>query len=126
MPLYPAEGETLQENLSLAVQLQRALFAAGIRVVLPQIGFCLAVQQPEPKEWNFGQAVAIDVLHRCDGLILAGRRLSTAMETEREVAAMGSLKVMDVVSLCDAAVVEAVNVTECLSELEENTTEVLA
>jgi hypothetical protein len=124
-PLYPVDNETLPANLAGNVAVQRALLQAGIRTVSPQVGFCLMVTQPEPREWNFSLTVALDVLSRCDGLILAGNRLSSTMETERDVAAMGGLKVLDLILLDLVAVVEAVNVTECLAEMEENTTEVL-
>jgi hypothetical protein len=124
MPLYPTDGETLSGNVDLAVQLQHALLRSGIRAVLPQLG--LVAEWPEPTMQKFCRAVSLDLLNRCDGLILAGRRLCSDMETEKEVAAMGDLKIMDLVGMSDAVVVEAVNVVECLSEMEENTTEVLA
>jgi hypothetical protein len=122
MPLYPLMGETLSANVDRAVQLQHALLRSGIRAVLPQLG--LVAEWPEPAMQRFSCAVSLEVLKRCDGLVLAGHRLSPEMEAEKEAAVASKLRLMDLVALGDAVVVEAVNVTECLAEMEEDTTEV--
>ena len=124
MPVKALADETLAGNLAACAKVWRALLNAGIRVTAPHCGLCQALDDTDPHERALGLSVGLTILARCDGLILAGPRLSTGMQREHEVAVLGKLAVVNAVGIDTDALVEAVNVTECVAELETVTTKI--
>lgn len=123
-PISPQGSETVEGNLQRALSFQRALLLAGIQVVAPYIELCQALDEGKEAERKLGMAVDMEVLSRCDAIVLVGPRISSGMTAERNFALLHDLKIHDATGLTDlAAVVECVLVVERLAEFFSDTTE---
>ena len=124
-PVNPIDSETIESNLNRTVSVWLALLRSGLWVDAPYVGLCRALDDARAADRRLGMSIGLELLGRCDGLILAGPRLSSGMQLELNQALEKRLRIVDAVGMATEAVVEAVNVVECLAEFTESTTEVL-
>lgn len=102
--LTPIEGETLEGNLASAKNhLLSFLKHRKNRVIAPWIAHVetllpfFEIMTPEERKAAevFGMDVDLDVVRRCDGIILTGPRISYGMGLEKQEAEKRGLTIID-------------------------------
>jgi hypothetical protein len=98
-PVAPKDSsESVRQNLRFAESYLGALFHYRVPVIAPWISIVEAAVSDQDKDSgdrDFGLRIDIDVVERCDGLVMVGPRVSSGMNLERHAARAAGLPIWD-------------------------------
>lgn len=81
-PVAGDEHRTLEENLEHVLLVQKILWYEGIKAINPWYTYVRNFGQLSPQAVGPFLEMDIEVVKRCDGLVLAGHKLSRGMQFE--------------------------------------------
>lgn len=90
-PVRPYEDQygvpiSVRTNLERVIKWQSLCLQEGFPTIAPYYELCAALDDSKPEDRKFGMEIDKEVIHRSDGIILCGEKVSSGMQSEWDFA----------------------------------------